>query len=259
MSSDLWPGPRRYTTSVGMRQYLDTISLDGSPLREGSFSLITAGDLYTLLGNQAAMKIVAIHNVNIDERGNFMGRDETDTCGIAVYCEDNTFRFFGAPSALKGTMPVFTRAFAIDLLSLSGTPPRTGCVGEVISATIATPGTTLTTATPANVILTPFLALTAGDWDVWGEICFLPAATTSITQTAFGINSVSATLPAANSGLIQNTSPAFVPGAVPQCDSVVMRRISIAAPTTYYLVAQATFTIAALSAFGTLYARRVVN
>ena len=105
-------------------------------------------------------------------------------------------------------------------------------------------------------ITTPFLSLTAGDWDVWGEICFLPAATTSITQLAMGINSVSATLPAAGSGVSQITMPAFVPTAIPQCYDVVERRISISATTPYYLVAQAAFTVSTLSAFGTLYARR---
>jgi hypothetical protein len=134
---------------------------------------------------------------------------------------------------------------------------QAGAVGEIITATIATPGTSLVTATPANVIPTPFLSLTAGDWDVWGNINFLPAATTSITQIAFGINSVSATLPAAGSGLVQNTLTAFVPGAIPQCDNVTMRTVSLAATTPYYLVAQAAFTVSTLTVFGTLSARRV--
>jgi hypothetical protein len=133
---------------------------------------------------------------------------------------------------------------------------QAGAVGEIITAIINTPGTSLTTATPANVITTPFLSLTAGDWDVWGEVCFLPAATTSITQIAAGINSVSATLPAAGSGLTQETHAALVPGAIPQCFDVVERRVSIAGTTPYYLVAQAAFTISTLTVFGTLYARR---
>lgn len=233
----------------------EIISFDDSPFSEGTHCLITSGPLFVLAGNQPVMKFWK-HNFDFTNDGSFGGRNMGEACGLILYCEDNTLRYYGAPSAQRGSPPAFTQVYTIDLLATYGTNVRAGCVGELITATIATPGTSLTTATPANVITTPFLSLTAGDWDVWGEVCFLPAATTSITQIAAGINSVSATLPAAGSGLTQETHAALVPTAIPQCFDVVERRVSIAATTPYYLVAQAAFTVSTLTAFGSLYARR---
>ena len=245
------------------------LSNDQSILRQGTWATVPSGQLYVLAGNQPIMMYWS-HNVALDSNGNFLGRDEADACSLMLYCEDNTFRMYGAHTGARKTYPVFTLQMTINTLTGAITPSQTGgiigtttnnsanagAIGELITATIATPGTSLTTATPANVILTPFLSLTAGDWDVWGTCCFLPAATTSITQLAYGVNSVSATLPAAGSGLYQQTMTATVPGAIPQCEHTMVTRVSIAATTPYYLVAQAAFTVSTLSAFGTLYARR---
>ena len=232
------------------------VSQDQSVFRQGSASNITSGQFYALCGNQPIMGYWS-HNVALDSNFNFLGRDEADSCSIMALCEDNTMRFFGAPTGARKTYPVFTQSYSIDMLATNGTEPRAGSTGQLISATIVTPGTSLTTATPANVITTPFLVLTPGRWDIFGQIAFLPAATTSITQIAFGINSVSATLPAAGSGgLVQNTFAAVVPTAIPQCYNVTTTRVNISVNTTYYLVAQATFTVSTLSAFGTLYAER---
>jgi len=256
----------------------EILSYDTSFFREGSGWQLPAGSpLYVLAGNQIVMKYWS-HNCAIQEDGKIGVRDDPGACGLWMYCEDETTRFFGAPTGAKGTPPVFTLFTTYNNITgawtyVGGiTPSQTagivgtttnnnanaGSVGEVLTATIATPGTTLTTAVTANVILTPFLSLTAGDWDVWGQIAFLPAATTSITQIAFGISATSATLPTAGTGgLVQNTYAAFVPGAINQCHNVTMTRVSIASTTSYYLVAQAAFTVSTLSAFGTLYARRV--
>ena len=235
------------------------ISQDQSILREGSHSTLTAGganSIWTLVGNQPVMKYWC-HNVALDPNGNFLGRDEADSCSLIALCEDNTVRYFSAVTGARRTLPVWTQVFGIDMSLPYTSLPKAGCVGETITATIATPGTSLTTATSANVITTPFLSLTAGDWDVWGTCCFLPAATTSFTQIACGINSVSATLPAAGSGLLQETHAALIPTAIPQCFTIPMIKVSISATTPYYLVAQAAFTVSTMTAFGTLYARRI--
>jgi hypothetical protein len=278
-SFDGQPALQKIMRMMGKSGDIDIISQDPSPFTFGSFSLLTysnnANNIWVIAGNQPVMGYWK-HNFDFDTLGNVQGRNEADACSLWLLGEDNTMRYFGAPTGPRFSTPTFTLYKTFNLLTgaetyvgpvipsqtvgITGTTTnnsaQAGAIGEVISATIATPGTSLTTATPANVITTPFLALTAGDWDVWGEICFLPAATTSITQLAFGLNSVSATLPAANSGLVQNTFTAFVPTAIPQCDNVTARRVSLSGATTYYLVAQAAFTVSTLSAFGTLYARR---
>lgn len=266
------PAPDRRLKTLLRNGDQEIISNDTSFLREGSGWQIPVGStLYTLVGNQLVMKYWS-HNVQISENGMFQVRDDNGTCELMCWCEDGTMRWFGAVTAQRGVLPVWVAGPVINMAAGTITPTQVGglvgttaannaqagSVGELLTATIATPGTTLTTATTANVIATPFLSLTAGDWDVWGQIAFLPAATTSITQIAFGISSVSATLPTAGTGgLVQNTMAAFVPGAINQCDNVTTTRVSIAATTPYYLVAQAAFTVSTLSAFGTLYARRV--
>ena len=243
------------------------VSNDQSILRMGTWTTPT-GSFYTLVGNQPIMAYWT-HNTALDSNGNFLPRDEADSCSIFCLCEDNTMRLYGAPTGARHTPPVFTLQSTSNMLTGSITPSQTGGiigtttnnsvtaggVGELITATIATPGTTLTTATPLNVVVAG-VSITAGDWDVWGEVCFLPGATTSITQLAAGINTTTNVLPAANAGLIQSTYTAFVPTAIPQCFVTPVKRISIAASTTHYLVAQAAFTVSTMSAFGTIYARR---
>lgn len=237
----------------------EIISQDQSVYREGSHSMLTsgsAGTLWALAGNTAVMKYWC-HNTALDSNGNFQGRDEADLCSLVLLTETNKWLFFTAVTGARRTPPVWTQCFGIDLSAPYTTVAGAGCAGQLISATIATPGTSLTTATPANVITTPFLSLTAGVWDVSGTCCFLPAATTSITQLACAISAVSATLPAAGSGLLQINQVAVVPTAIPQCFEVPTVRVALAATTPYYLVGKATFTISTMTAFGTLNANRV--
>lgn len=252
------------------------LSNDISLMRAGSGSFIGAGSpLYALVGNQIVMYYLC-HNTAIDESGKFMPRDDPGGCSLTVWCEDETIRFYGAPASVKGALPVWTLYSTYNGLTGawtyvgSITPSQTagiigttavnnanaGAVGELLSATIATPGTTLTTATSANMVVAG-LSLTAGDWDVWANVNFLPGATTSITQLAFGLNTVTATLPAAGAGLSQQTMAAFVPGAVNQSFAATMIRVNVNATTPVYVVAQAAFTVSTLSVFGTIYARRV--
>lgn len=237
----------------------EIISQDQSVYREGSHSMLTsgsAGTLWALAGNKAVMKYWC-HNTALDPNGNFQGRDEADLCSLVLLTEDNKWLFFTAVTGARRTLPVWTQCFGIDISVPYTTVASAGCVGQLISATIATPGTSLSTGVAANVITTPFLSLTAGVWDISGQCCFLPAATTSITQTACGISATSATLPAAGSGLRQETHAALVPTAIPQCYVIPVVRVAIAATTPYYLVASAIFTVSTLTAFGTLNANRI--
>ena len=248
----------------------EVISSDLSFFREGSCSQVPVGSpIYVLCGNQLVMKYWS-HNVAISESGAFMPRDEPAPCSLVCYCEDETIRYFGAVTGAKNTVPVFTLNFTQNVLTGAMTPNQTagivgttavnnavaGSVGEYLSATIASPGTTLTSATSVNVI-TAGLSLTAGDWDVWANISYLPAATTSITLMNFGLSSTTGTLPAAGA-LGQIVQPATVPGAAsPISYSVPMIRVNQSATAAVFLVANATFTVSTLSAFGTIYARRV--
>jgi len=152
-----------------------------------------------------------------------------------------------------------------------------GEVGEYIRITRLTgAAVALVTATPSAVAV--ITGLTAGDWDVSGVIDWVFAATTSYTQLQAGITiggptggfggglPAQAGLTSTNGTVLEPDSvisiatPAEVPTAIPFSTPVGPVRITVpsgAAPVNVGLIAQAVFTVAALSAAGTIRARRV--
>ena len=128
-----------------------------------------------------------------------------------------------------------------------------GYVGEVVSSSVASgSAVSLTTSITANVTS---ISLTAGDWDVTGQVAFqFSAAPTAIIAN---INTTSATL-----GTVGITSPysslqstTFTSGAT-QFQGLPMGRLSLSATTTVYLLAYATFASGTSSAYGWIWARR---
>jgi hypothetical protein len=134
-----------------------------------------------------------------------------------------------------------------------------GSVGQIIRSTIPVgSAVTLTTATPANVTS---MSVTAGDWDVFASVDFNPAATTSITQLIESISLTSATLATQPGGAGLGPDPNDTWSQVAAANNGLINMYSqttllISATTTVYLVAQATFTVAGMTAYGTLTARR---
>ncbi len=129
-----------------------------------------------------------------------------------------------------------------------------GRVGEYIESVIASGSAVgLTSGASANVTS---ISLTAGDWDVSGNVIFLTAAGTSVTQVQGSISSTSATSDVTS--LQKIAMAAFVPGAVSgfACTPNTVRK-SLASTTTIYLVANSVFTISTNSAYGVISARRV--
>ena len=130
-----------------------------------------------------------------------------------------------------------------------------GKVGEFITSNIpdGTP-VGLTNNTNANVTS---IALTAGDWDVWGNVDFQGDNTTTVTYLIGGINTISATRPD-SSFSSSSTFPAgstnFATGRV--AFTVPQQRLSLSGNQTVYLVAFALFGVATCSVSGNLSARR---
>ncbi|MGC2661783.1 MAG: hypothetical protein WA324_27815 [Bryobacteraceae bacterium] len=129
-----------------------------------------------------------------------------------------------------------------------------GYVGRAISSVIpAASAVALTTATATNITT---LALAAGDYDVWANMCFLPANTTSVTSTLGWISLTSATVPDAS--LTGGTNYGSTPivsiggqiGVYPPSF-----RVSLAAPATLYLSSFSQFSISTMGVCGGLYAR----
>jgi len=128
-----------------------------------------------------------------------------------------------------------------------------GAVGEIIESTVvlgsAVSLTTATVAAVTSIILTP------GDWQVFGNVFFVPAATTVITNLIGSISFNSFAHPTApGAGAFANYSLAFPLNSV-QGFSVGQRRISTAG-ATIYLAVSAVFITSTLAAYGYIGARR---
>ena len=167
-----------------------------------------------------------------------------------------TKRAIGAASATD----ILTRAAGDARYNAStgvtdGSNASAGAVGEFVESEV-TPGSpvSLTTGVAANVTS---VSLTAGDWDVYGSVGFLPSGLAMFNPTAGWIHTVSATSPGQpNKGAAFYHTVPFTTGGL-QCNPGLRIRIKITSTTTIYLGAQSSFTGGTLSAFGHLAARRV--
>lgn len=150
--------------------------------------------------------------------------------------------------------------------SITNDNAPTGGVGEYQQASrIRTNNTGVTSTVTLNVLSAP-LSLTAGDWELSATVCLIPAATTSITIVKYGIATTSATMPASNDVIGVPTSnqvigqystAATVPGANDMTFAMPSCRVSLAATTSIYLVANCTFSVSTLGIYGGITARRV--
>jgi hypothetical protein len=155
-----------------------------------------------------------------------------------------------------GTALVFAQPQGDQLLgTIANDAASAGNVGEYVSSTINSgSAVALSTNVAANITS---VSLTAGDWDIWSNLYFLAAGTTSITILQGSLSTTSATLNV-NPGFwgVQAT-PASVIGANTTGLDVGPVRLSLAGTTTLFIVAQATFTVSTLSGYGIIQARRV--
>jgi hypothetical protein len=125
-----------------------------------------------------------------------------------------------------------------------------GNIGEYISAQILSASAiALTSNTVTNITS---ISLTAGDWDVGGNIYFAP---TGLLFWAIGsIGTVTATLE--DHALSTVLSPQSVSG-VEMSGAITTQRLSLASTTTVYLVAEASVNTGTVKGGGLIWARRV--
>ena len=125
----------------------------------------------------------------------------------------------------------------------------TGIVGEYITANAS--AVSLSNATAKTITS---ISLTAGDWDVWGEVKFTPAGTTTVSNISGGVSST-------NNGAEVNTgffslNLTFTTGQN-QYMSCAPTRKSLSGTTTIYFVAQSAFATSTMTADATISARRM--
>lgn len=130
-----------------------------------------------------------------------------------------------------------------------------GKVGEYLFTSFVT-GQAITSNT---VIQVATLALTAGDWDVWGMISTAVGAGTITAQLIAQIGTTSATLSSATSQATSARSDLNAPSAASTVASLQtgVLRVSLSATTDYYLNAYAFYSVSTLTLGGILNARRV--
>lgn len=164
----------------------------------------------------------------------------------------NVVRYSDAGAVIDTPLSIIRSSGAV---AIKGTQTNdnasVGNVGESIFNSAAS--VSLTNATTANITT---ISLTAGDWDVRGQVQFSPAGSTTMTSLAAGISQTSAVLPNYNTGSAASLTLPFTAGAG-QYLNLASWRISLAATTTIYLVANAGFAVSTMQAFGYIAARRV--
>lgn len=146
----------------------------------------------------------------------------------------------------------------------SSTAATTGQIGETISAsTLRSVAGSMSTAATTNIIAAG-LTLTPGRWEIVGHMGFLPGSLTSITNLEAAISLNSASYPATDT-LAVPTSGAVrwkysTAAQVPVTDMTAFvgrTTVNIAANTTYWLLAVATFSISTMNGYGSLVGTRI--
>ena len=179
-----------------------------------------------------------------------------------VFSVDGGFLADAANNILGFTFNGIDRFFLNKQGTSTNDNSDAGDIGEYQSITVgAGDAVAATTATPLNVTS---LSLTAGDWDVSGTVNRALTGTTA-TQYVASISPTSNTVPsqaggsgvAADSSVIENAT--FGTTVTGNYITAVGARVSIAATTTIYLVASATFSAGTVAVYGTLRARRVAH
>lgn len=129
----------------------------------------------------------------------------------------------------------------------------TGYLGEYVTSTVIAGGAvSLTTGVAANITS---VSLTAGDWDLSGNVVIIDSGTGTLFTQVFGwINGASATaptLPAA--AFLQNMAGIDATFSFP----VGTVRVQLTTTTTVFLSCRAGFSVSTAAAYGVLNARRM--
>lgn len=165
-----------------------------------------------------------------------------------------------ATNCLKTNGVAFTTNSTAAVGQLPGTnindSAAAGKVGEFVTATQpqSTP-IALTNNAGANITS---ISLTAGDWDVWGQVVNAPAGTTNYTLLIAGVGTASATIIGA-AGVPGRSDCAFGGGATggqPNACQISPTQLSLNSTQTVFLVANDAFTVSTMGAYGYISARR---
>lgn len=131
-----------------------------------------------------------------------------------------------------------------------------GKVGELIeSIVLGGAAVAVTTATASDITS---ISLTAGDWNVWGQVQTLPAGGTTTTQIIGWTSATSATLPTPpNKGSFNQLAGISLAAGNGAGIPIGIQRLSLSGTTTVYLSCSVTFAVSTMGVYGYIGARRV--
>jgi len=131
-----------------------------------------------------------------------------------------------------------------------------GSVGQYLSSAVALATTGLTTGVVANITS---ISITAGDWDISGNIAVYGNASTTVRYSQGAISTVSATFPAIQliSGVFYSNAGEAVYAVAGSYFVVPTLRVSTASTITVYLVVESSFAVSTSGGGGSITARRV--
>jgi hypothetical protein len=136
-----------------------------------------------------------------------------------------------------------------------------GDVGEVITANLGS-GSAASLSTGSGKSLCS-ISLTPGQWDITGLVQFIVASTTSVTSFVSSLSKTNNTVggatavpTAAGEVQVENDRPLVASGSTEIALNIPSIVAKVATTATYYLVAQAVFTVSTMTAFGSITAVR---
>jgi hypothetical protein len=195
--------------------------------------------------------------------------DNTGQAALAIANSGGTgINYFTLVTAITGVAPIFAATggdanVLLDLrgkgtsgVAIQGTTAAgnatAGYVGEFVSSSVLSASAISISTNTAKNLTT--ISLTAGDWDVWGNVSFLAASTTVMTFGIAWVSSTSATLPDSSLRSIWGgniTGPNNI-GVL-----ALQQRFSLSGTTTIYISGYSSFATSTMTMCGNIFARRV--
>lgn len=216
----------------------------------GAFTTLSATTALGVASGGTGQASLLLHGVMIGEGTGAIHTTAGTTGQMLVGVTSADPAFGNTVSTLVATSTITPSSTAGIVGTTTNDNANAGSVGEYVTATgTAVP---LSTTIPANITS---ISLTAGDWNVWGNVQFLPGVTTTQQGAQVSVSTTSATQSVAVGGF--GVSAAAIPAGLSQAVAAPMLRISISSTTTVFLVATGTFSVSTETAQGFIAARRI--